>query len=299
MLLSDRNRLSKMDKIKKKNVKSDANKLTKMSTIPDWIPDVAKPFVRKITNTFQNGKLSVGYIWDKTTKEIYGYKAFAHDMKCRDMQYTIGSTNTVAEFNGICSEALHFCLEAPHIFEFYDISISAKNRMCQVVIPIGSTISFSTNKCASNKLTVVREILDPEFSQLIDGFPIINYSHYGSCGFYVACKATYKNRKLHSYNFPAVYHCKFKYNVFGAWYINGIVGRKNKHKPYLMTTSKCFRYVEFYDGDDNITNVIKDSPEFEKLHKEFISPDDDDETDDDDTDDDDDDDDIQKFLYNV
>jgi len=261
--------------------------------IPDWVPAIAKPFVKAVKNPLDNST-SINYIWYGTTQEIIGYKGFEINMTCRNMKYTIGCTNKIENFVGVASDGIHFCLKAFHVLEFYDMSIGSNNRMCQVAIPIGSIVSFSKTKCAANQLTVINEVLDPKLSKLLDG----HHFNHMLAPHAIYCKATYKNGRLHSYNFPALYSRDLTNNIAdnnnnnkgmnAIWYTDGVIGRKDKCKPYRMSLSKKNpNYVDFYfhvcpwntplfefDNDsyvDKIETVAKNSANFKSLYRSIMS----------------------------
>ena len=94
-----------------------------------------------------------------------GYKGFDKDLKCRGFQFEVGQTFEISEDPVICQKGFHFCEKLNDVNEYYRMSAS---RVCEVEA-LGSIVKDG-NKCATNKIKVVRELTREELESLTDNF---------------------------------------------------------------------------------------------------------------------------------
>ena len=94
-------------------------------------------------------------------------KGFDKDLKCRGFQFEVGGaydTGYKKEELELCSETVfHFCDSLEKVHEYYDCS-NEENRYCEIEV-LGELI-YDENKCGSNKIRVVREIIGEELEIL-------------------------------------------------------------------------------------------------------------------------------------
>ena len=94
-------------------------------------------------------------------------KGFDKDLKCRGFQFEVGGaydTGYKKEELELCSETVfHFCDSLETVHEYYDCS-NEENRYCEIEV-LGELI-YDENKCGSNKIRVVREIIGEELEIL-------------------------------------------------------------------------------------------------------------------------------------
>ena len=94
-------------------------------------------------------------------------KGFDKDLKCRGFQFEVGGaydTGYKKEELELCSETVfHFCDSLEKVHEYYDCS-NEENRYCEIEV-LGELI-YDENKCCSNKIRVVREIIGEELEIL-------------------------------------------------------------------------------------------------------------------------------------
>ena len=110
---------------------------------------------KNMSNALQQG--------DQTPVVVKGYKAFDADLSCRGFQYEIGQEYEMEESPCTCSTGFHFCKEAADVFKFYDFN-AEKTRVCEV--ESYGEVDEEENKCATNKIRIVREIVWEEFLSL-------------------------------------------------------------------------------------------------------------------------------------
>ena len=94
-------------------------------------------------------------------------KGFDKDLKCIGFQFEVGGaydTGYKKEELELCSETVfHFCDSLEKVHEYYDCS-NEENRYCEIEV-LGELI-YDENKCGSNKIRVVREIIGEELEIL-------------------------------------------------------------------------------------------------------------------------------------
>ncbi len=130
-------------------------------------------------------------------KAFKAFKAFNFDMKCIDMQYTIGQESIHDGSIELCKSGLHFCRELAHVFRYYPDGI-----FCAVEIPLTAQEITGDNKSVTNKLKPTR---------LLDG----KYESLGNTYYF-------KLGKFHrDDDLPAIIHA----NGTQAWYKEGTMHR--------------------------------------------------------------------------
>ena len=91
-------------------------------------------------------------------------KGFDKDLKCRGFQFEVGKTyETGAPDNKIllCSDTVfHYCDSLKKVHNYYSANPSENNRFCEIEI-VGAEVSDG-EKCGSNKIKIVREIIGEE-----------------------------------------------------------------------------------------------------------------------------------------
>lgn len=88
-----------------------------------------------------------------------GYKAFGEDLTCRNFKYKVGKTYSIDEEPVLCEIGFHFCKKLADCYMYYPIHEST--RICEVEAT-GDIVEDSSGKCVTNKITIVREITDPD-----------------------------------------------------------------------------------------------------------------------------------------
>ena len=93
-------------------------------------------------------------------------KGFDSNLECRGMQFEVGKEYKI-ELNGreleLCTDTcFHYCDSLQQVHEFY--SVLEDNRFCEIEV-LGEEISDG-EKCGSNHIRVVREIIGEELNQL-------------------------------------------------------------------------------------------------------------------------------------
>ena len=93
-------------------------------------------------------------------------KGFDSELKCRGYQFEVGKTYDTGHIGKLklCTNTVfHFCESIQQVHNFYDCN--SNNRFCYVR-PLGTFVS-DENKCGSNKLEIVREIVGSELNVLL------------------------------------------------------------------------------------------------------------------------------------
>ena len=93
-----------------------------------------------------------------------GYKGFNQDLTCRDFQYEVGKTYEMTGVIGLCSRGFHFCQTLTDCFDYYD---KHSSRFCE--IETGELVVKGSDKCCTNKITIVRELSRFEINRAIYG----------------------------------------------------------------------------------------------------------------------------------
>ena len=85
---------------------------------------------------------------------IKGFKVFNPDWTCRDFHYEVGKVYAIPIEPIVCGEGFHFCKRAIDCFNYYPFD--PKSKVAEV-IALGK-IAEGGDKCATNKIEIVREI---------------------------------------------------------------------------------------------------------------------------------------------
>ena len=91
-----------------------------------------------------------------------GYKGFSQYLTCRGFQYEVGKTYEMSGLIGLCSRGFHFCERLTDCFDYYDKHTS---RFCE--IETGELVVKGSDKCCTDKITIVRELSRAEINRAI------------------------------------------------------------------------------------------------------------------------------------
>ena len=92
---------------------------------------------------------------------VKGFKVFNPDWTCKNKQYSCPGKFEEDITPSICNKGMHFCKRASDCFNYY--SFDPNNKIAEVIAY--GEVSEKGDKCATNKLEVVREI---PWSELLD-----------------------------------------------------------------------------------------------------------------------------------
>ena len=95
---------------------------------------------------------------------VKGYKVFNPDWTCKGKQYTCPGTFKEDVNPSVCNVGMHFCKNAADCFRYYDFD--PKNHVAEVIAH--GTVAEADNKCATNKLEIVREIPWAEVLEIVN-----------------------------------------------------------------------------------------------------------------------------------
>ena len=95
---------------------------------------------------------------------VKGYKVFNFDWTCRGKQYTCPGTFEEDVNPSVCNVGMHFCKNAADCFRYYDFD--PNNHVAEVIAH--GTVAEDENKCATNKLEIVREIPWAEVLEIVN-----------------------------------------------------------------------------------------------------------------------------------
>ena len=95
---------------------------------------------------------------------VKGYKVFNSDWTCLGKQYSCPGTFEEFVTPSVCNVGMHFCKNAADCFRYYDFD---PNSHVAEVIAHG-TVAEGDNKCATNKLEIVREIPWAEVLEIVN-----------------------------------------------------------------------------------------------------------------------------------
>ena len=104
-----------------------------------------------------------------------GYKAFDKDLKCRELQYTVGKTTKIKGSIELCKNGLHFCEKLTSVFNYYPKT--EHTRVCEV--ESSSNVITENDKSVTDSLKIIRELSKEEIKQLTDSFKF-NSGDYNS-----------------------------------------------------------------------------------------------------------------------
>lgn len=96
--------------------------------------------------------------------EIKGYKVFNPDWTCRDKQCACPGIFEEDVNPDVCNCGMHFCKNAADCFNYY--SFDSENKVAEVVA-LGDVMEDG-DKCATNKLQIVREVSWAELLSIIN-----------------------------------------------------------------------------------------------------------------------------------
>jgi hypothetical protein len=99
-------------------------------------------------------------------------KGFDKDLKCRGYQFEVGKTYKIKLPEGyeltekdLCSDKVfHYCNSLRKIHDYYSVKPEDNNRFCEIEV-LGREVTDGI-KCESNKIKVIREIVDEELDTL-------------------------------------------------------------------------------------------------------------------------------------
>ena len=95
---------------------------------------------------------------------IKGYKVFNPDWTCKGKQYTCPGTFEEDVNPSVCNVGMHFCKNAADCFRYYDFD--PNNHVAEVIAH--GTVAEGEDKCATNKLEIVREIPWTEVLEIVN-----------------------------------------------------------------------------------------------------------------------------------
>ena len=98
------------------------------------------------------------------TRVVKGFKVFNPDWTCKDKQYGCPGRFEEDVTPSICNKGMHFCKRASDCFNYY--SFDPNNKVAEVIAY--GEVSEEGDKCATNKLEVVREIPWSELLGLVN-----------------------------------------------------------------------------------------------------------------------------------
>ncbi len=95
---------------------------------------------------------------------VKGFKVFNPDWTCKNKQYGCPGRFEEDVTPSVCNEGMHFCKRASDCFNYY--SFDPNNKVAEVIAY--GEVSEEGDKCATNKLEVVREIPWSELLGLVN-----------------------------------------------------------------------------------------------------------------------------------
>ena len=95
---------------------------------------------------------------------VKGYKVFNPDWTCKNKQYTCPGTFEEDVNPSVCNVGMHFCKNAADCFRYYDFD--PNNHVAEVIAH--GTVAEGEDKCATNKLEIVREIPWAEVLEIVN-----------------------------------------------------------------------------------------------------------------------------------
>jgi hypothetical protein len=98
------------------------------------------------------------------TMSVKGYKVFNPDWTCRGKQYSCPGTFEEFISPSVCNVGMHFCKNAADCFRYYEFD--PNNHVAEVIAH--GTVEEGDNKCATNKLEIVREIPWAEVLEIVN-----------------------------------------------------------------------------------------------------------------------------------
>ena len=95
---------------------------------------------------------------------VKGYKVLNPDWTCKGKQYTCPGTFEEDVNPSVCNVGMHFCKNAADCFRYYDFD--PNNHVAEVIAH--GTVAEGEDKCATNKLEIVREIPWAEVLEIVN-----------------------------------------------------------------------------------------------------------------------------------
>ena len=92
------------------------------------------------------------------------YKVFNPDWTCKGKQYSCPGTFEEDVNPSVCNVGMHFCKNAADCFRYYDFD--PNNHVAEVIAH--GTVAEGEDKCATNKLEIVREIPWAEVLEIVN-----------------------------------------------------------------------------------------------------------------------------------
>ena len=93
-------------------------------------------------------------------------KGFDKDLRCFGMQFEVGKEYSTGANDAdikLCTDTVfHFCDSLPKVNSYYSVIPTENNRFCEIEV-LGAFVS-DDNKCGSNHIRIVREILGDELN---------------------------------------------------------------------------------------------------------------------------------------
>ena len=104
---------------------------------------------------------------------VKGYKVFNPDWTCKGKQYSCPGTFGEDVNPSVCNVGMHFCKNAADCFRYY--SFDPNNHVAEVIAY--GTVAEDGDKCATDKLEIVREIPWTEVLEIVN----TGKSNSGNC----------------------------------------------------------------------------------------------------------------------
>ena len=95
---------------------------------------------------------------------VKGYKVFNPDWTCKGKQYSCPGTFEEDVNPSVCNVGMHFCKNAADCFRYY--SFDPDNHVAEVIAH--GTVVEDKDKCATDKLEIVREIPWTEVLEIVN-----------------------------------------------------------------------------------------------------------------------------------
>ena len=95
---------------------------------------------------------------------VKGYKVFNPDWTCKGKQYSCPGMFEEDVNPSVCNVGMHFCKNAADCFRYYDFD--PNNHVAEVIAH--GTVAEDEDKCATDKLEIVREIPWTEVLEIVN-----------------------------------------------------------------------------------------------------------------------------------
>ena len=162
------------------------------------------------------------------TRVVKGFKVFNPNWTCKDKQYGCPGRFEEDVTPSICNKGMHFCKRASDCFNYY--SFDPNNKVAEVIAY--GEVSEEGDKCATNKLEVVREIPWAELLEIVNtgkgctGFcnsGDCNSGDWNKCSFSNGCFNTV-SPKIYLFNKPSEWTYEDWLNSKARYLLNQIPG---------------------------------------------------------------------------